>query len=121
MGKLLAGIVVFTIDGAPWDVVDALEYTPTMAARETMKGQSRVEGFSEMPEQGRISATLRDRGDATVQSLNALTNSQIVAQAANGKTITGSGMWQVGEIKVGTKEGSFSIAFESDIVTEQTA
>jgi hypothetical protein len=119
--RLLAGIVSFTIDGAPWNAVDAVEYTPTMVTRETLKGQSAVEGFSEMPQQGRIAAQLRDRADATVQSLNAVTNSTIVIQAANGKTVTGSGMWQVGDIRVGTKEGTFSIEFESDIVTEQTA
>lgn len=121
VSRLVGGIVSFTIDGAPWNAVDGVEYTPTMVIRETAKGQSAVEGFTEMPGQGRIAATLRDRGDATVQSLNAVTNSTIVVQAANGKTVTGTGMWQVGDIKVGTKEGTFSIEFESDIVTEQLA
>lgn len=119
--RLLGGIVSFTIDGDTWNAVDAVEYTPTMVLRETAKGQSAVEGYTEMPEAGRIAATLRDRGDQTVLSLNGVTSSTIVVQAANGKTITGSGMWQTGQIRVATKEGTFSIEFESDIVTEQTA
>ena len=117
----LAGIVSFSIDGAVWNVTDACEYTPNMAERTTLKGQSAVEGYSEMPKEGRISATLRDRGDATVQSLNGLTNSTIVVQAANGKTITGAGMWQTGDIRVATKEATFTIEFEGPQVTEQVA
>lgn len=116
--RRLAGVVSFTIDGQAWDVVGDCEYSPSVVTRETLAGQSRVEGFSEMPRQGYISANLRDRGDATVLSLNQVTSSTIVVQLANGKTVFGYGMWQVGEIGVRTQEGSFSIRFESDNVAE---
>lgn len=118
--RRLAGIVSFTIDGDTWDAVGDVEYVTSNVARETIKGQSRVEGFSEMPTQGAIAAKLRDRGDETVFSLNTKTNSTIIIQAANGKTIYGAGMWQVGEISVNTQEASFSIRFESDNVQEHT-
>jgi hypothetical protein len=114
----LSGVVALTIDGDAWDAVDACEYSPTTVLRETLKGQSRVEGFSEMPQQGWISANLRDRGDTTVYSLNGKTSTTVVVQLANGKTVYGAGMWQVGEITVATKEGSFGIRFESGSVIE---
>jgi hypothetical protein len=116
--RRLAGVLAFTIDGDAWDAAGDGEYSPSTVARETLKGQTRVEGFSEMPQQGYISANLRDRGDMTVYSLNQVTNSVIVMQLANGKTVYGSGMWQIGEIGVRTAEGTFSIRFESDSVTE---
>lgn len=118
--RRLAGIVSFTIDSDTWDVVGDAEYGTSNIARETMKGQSRVEGFSEMPTQGYISAKLRDRSDETVFSLNAKTNATIIVQGANGKTVYGAGMWQTGEISVNTQEASFSIRFESDNVQEHT-
>lgn len=120
ISRRLAGVVSFTIDGDAWDVVGPLEYSPSYVTRETVKGQSRVEGYSEMPMQGYVSVKLRDRGDETVQSLNGITNSTIVALLANGKTVYGAGMWQVGEIGVDTQEGTFTVKFESDTVTEST-
>lgn len=119
--RRLAGIISFTIDGDTWDVVGPLEYRPTDVTVETMKGQSRVEGFSEMPMEGMISAKLRDRGDTAVQALSALRNSTLIANAANGKSVYGAGMWRVGEPpSVNTQDGTFDITFNSDSVTEQT-
>jgi Phage tail tube protein len=121
MASRLAGVASLTIDGDTWDVVSDLAYNPSTVLRETLKGQSAVEGYSEMPTQGFMAATLRDRSDATVFSLNGKTNSTIIAQLANGKTVYGAGMWQVGEIEVRTQEGTFAIRFESGSVTETTA
>ncbi len=117
--RRLSGVVSFTVNGAPWDSVDNIQYRPSMTERSTVKGQSRVEGYSEMPMEGFIKGALRDRGDATVQSLNDLTGASVVVIAANGKAVIGGGMWQVGEITVGTKEGTFDIQFDSDYVVEQ--
>lgn len=116
--RRLAGIVSFTLDGQAWDCAGDVEYSAVTVTRETMKGQTRVEGYSEMPMQGFISANLRDRPDATVFSLNQKTSSTIVIQAANGKTIFAAGAWQVGEIAVRTQEATFTIRFESDTVVE---
>lgn len=116
--RRLAGVASLTINGDSWDVASELEYSPSTVQRETLKGQSRVEGYSEMPMQGYISASLRDRADATVFSLNGLTNATIVAQLANGKTVYGTALWQTGEIGVRTQEASFSIRFEGDSVVE---
>lgn len=118
--RRLAGVAAMTIDGDAWDVVSELEYSPSTVTRETMKGQTAVEGYSEMPQQGYMSMTLRDRSDETVYSLNQKTNATIVAQLANGKTVYGAGMWQTGEIGVNTQEGTFSIKFEGASVVEST-
>ena len=109
-----------TIDGDAWDVVGDLEYSPTTVARETLKGQTAVEGYSEMPQQGSMSARLRDRADETVYSLNGKTTSTIIAQLANGKTVYGYGLWQTGEIAVNTQEATFTIRFEGPSVVEST-
>lgn len=120
-GGRLAGVASLTIDGDSWDIVSDLEYSPNTVVRETQKGQSRVEGFSEMPKEGFMSMTLRDRSDATVYSLASKTSATIVAQLANGKTVYGAGMWQTGEISVRTQEASFAIKFEGPNVVESTA
>lgn len=120
-GTRLAGVAAFTIDGATWNVVGELEYSPTTVVRETLKGQSAVEGYSEMPTQGYISATLRDQGGASIAALNGITASTIIAQLANGKTIYATPMWQVGELAVNTQEATFSLRLEGPSVIEETA
>ncbi len=112
----LAGLVSLTIDGQAWDVAADFAYNPSTVKRETIKGQSRVEGYSEMPEAGYISATLRDRGNTTVATFNAMTNSTIVAQLANGKTIMGSAMWCVESEEVRTQEATFAVRWDGDVV-----
>lgn len=118
--RRIAGVIAATINGDSWDAAGDVEYSPSTVARETLKGQSRVEGYSEMPQQGYISMNLRDRSDETVFGLNQSTDVQIILQLANGKTVVGSDMWQVGEIGVRTQEATFSIRFESDSVVEYT-
>lgn len=117
----LAGVANITIDGDSWDAVGDLAYSPSTVVREMLKGQSAVAGYSEMPQQGFFSMTLRDRPDATVYSLASKTSATIQAQLANGKTVYGANMVQVGEIEVRTQEGSFAIRFEGTSVVESTA
>jgi hypothetical protein len=116
----LAGVVAATIDGDAWDVASACEYSPNTVLRAVVKGQTAVEGFSEMPQEGYISFTLRDRGDETVYSLNGKTNATVVVQLANGKTVYGAGMWQAGEFGVATQEGTLPVRFEGQNVIEST-
>jgi hypothetical protein len=119
--RRLAGIVSFTVDGDTWDVVGPLEYQPTDVTVETIKGQSRVEGYGEMPEAGAISAKLRDQGSAALAALGAKRSATVIAVAANGKTVYGAGMWRVGPpLKANTQDGTFDIEFNSDSVTEST-
>ena len=51
-GGRKAGVVSATISGEPIDVVDCT-YDPTIVKRETLTGQSGVQGFSEMPKSGK--------------------------------------------------------------------
>jgi hypothetical protein len=118
--RRLAGVASLTIDGDAWDIVGDLEYGISTPERETLKGQTQVEGYSEMPRQGYMSARLRDRSDETVTSLGQKINSTIIALLANGKTVYGYNMWQTGEIGVNTQEGMFTIRFEGPSVQEST-
>ena len=116
--RRLAGLASMTIDGVPWDIVSDLVWSVNTVARETMKGQTAVEGYSEMPTQGFIGATLRDRGDGTVGSFNQMTNVTVVCRLANGKQVYGTNMWcvEVGEVR--TQEATFAVRFEGDSVNE---
>lgn len=115
-----AGIASLSIDGAAYDVVSEAEYMSSLVHRETLIGQSGVQGYSEMPQAPFISATIRDNGALTVGGINALTSSTLVLTLANGKVVYGDGMWNTECSEVNSQEGTFSIKFEGYTVVEQT-
>ncbi|GBQ92090.1 phage tail tube protein [Acetobacter nitrogenifigens DSM 23921 = NBRC 105050] len=110
----LAGTSSVEINGTTWNVVGECQYSVAGSQNETLKGQSAVEGFSQMPKQGYWSATLRDRrdidGPSTYQGASGLT---VICQMANGKIITVDDGWQVEEIAVNTQEGTFELRIDS--------
>lgn len=120
-GRRLAGVASITIDGNAYDVVSDLVWNPSTVKRETLKGQTRVEGYSEMPEVGYIAGTLRDNGALQYQTFNQMTAVTIVVQQANGKVIYGSPMWNVTSDEVKTMDGTFSVRFEGLNVSEELA
>jgi hypothetical protein len=115
---LIAGIATLSINGQSYVVRGKLAYKPSRVARESKIGQSGVAGFKEMPVTGAISMTLSDAGGLTVIDFNRMTDVTVTAQLANGKGVSGAGMWQTGEIEVDTEEGTFDVTFEGDRVEE---
>lgn len=114
----VAGIVAMSIDGVSYVVRGKCTYRCSSVERETVRAQSGIAGFKEMPMQGRISASLQDAGDLLVAALNLLTVSTVTVQLANGKGVTGAPMWQVEGLEVDSEEGTFDIAFEGPLVEE---
>jgi hypothetical protein len=108
----LAGIATIKVDGVQYMLEGKLEYSSPLVVRETKTGQDTVHGYGEKPVAPYIAGTFRDNGGINVQSLNGITNSTISCQLANGKLVIGRNMWQVGELKVDTEEGTFDIRFE---------
>lgn len=116
----LAGVAYITVDGANYRLVGELSYGPSKVKRDTLTGQDAVHGYSEMPVPGFISGTFRDAGGLKVADFNAMTNVTVVAELANGKTVIGRNMWQVGEaLEVKTQEATVDVRWESADVSEQ--
>jgi hypothetical protein len=117
-GAARAGIASLAIDGEVFDLAADGTYDATPLTRETMLGQSGVQGFSEMPKAGTIGGRIRDAGNMTVSQFKAKTNSTVVLRMANGKTVQGDGMWCTECSEVATQEATFTIKFEGTTVTE---
>jgi hypothetical protein len=113
-----AGIATLSINGTSYDVVSDASYFVSTVKRDTLTGQSGVQGYSEMPVAGYISATIRDNGGMTVASFNQMTSVNCVLTLANGKQVYGDGMWNTEADEVKTQEGTFSIKFEGSPVLE---
>lgn len=117
----LAGIAYISVDGTTYLLSGDLSYSPGSVKRESLAGQDKIHGYSEMPRAPFISGTLRDAGSLTVNDFNNMTNVTIALELANGKMVTGKGMWTTDAQEVKTQEGTFDVHFEgmTGSVTEQ--
>jgi hypothetical protein len=114
----LAGIAYITVDGKSYMLAADAAYSVSRVKRETMSGQSGVQGYSETPIPGSISATLRDAGSLTVADFNAMTNVTVMLELANGKMVVGRNMWTVESQEVKISEATFEVKFEGFSVEE---
>jgi hypothetical protein len=120
MGNLIAGIAHASIDGVTRQLEGSAKYSPSTVKRESLLGPDGYHGVKEMPVAPYISMSLRDAGDMSVADFNAIRNSTIVLELANGKIVTGRNMASVDVQEVDTEDAKFEIKFEGPEVTEQT-
>ena len=114
----LAGITFIYIDGKSYMLAGDGAYRVSKVSRESLAGQDRVHGYAEKPEAGMIGGTLRDAGDLSVSSINAMTNVSVMLELANGKVITGRNMWATDVQEVKTQDATFEVKFEGFSVEE---
>jgi hypothetical protein len=116
----LAGITSLTIDGTAYMVVSDVTWSPARWKRETLVGLDSVHGFSEVPIQGYVEATLRDSGSISVGDFNNMRCVEVLVTLANGKVVGGSNMWNTAALEVRAAEGTFVVRFDGTHVDEQT-
>ena len=115
----LAGITSLTIDGTSYMVVSDVTWSPARWKRETLVGLDSVHGFSELPIQGYVEATLRDSGSISVGAFNDMRCVEVLVNLANGKIVGGSNMWNTSALEVRAAEGTFQVRFDGVDVSEQ--
>jgi hypothetical protein len=112
------GVFALNVDGTDYDVVDGVTYILSKFKRESMVGISGPQGYKATPIVGQIKAKLRDSSGFLASLFADLTNSSVIGHAANGKTVSGTGMWTVETIEVDPIEGTFEVTFEGPSVKE---
>lgn len=113
----LAGVTKLTIDGSSYNVI-SFNYGLSKVENSPMVSLSGVDGFKSMPTPGFIAAVIRDAASVNVGSFSTKTNSTVVLELANGKQISGSGMFITGAQDVEGAEATFSVRFDGTNVGE---
>lgn len=117
--RRLAGITLFSISGSYFDAVGEVAWAPGGWKREPLMSLSGPRGeYKEVPFEGMIRATLRDRGDISIADFMAMEDETVVVEAANGKSISGAAMYCTGEIEVNVDEATFTVTFQAASVGE---
>lgn len=115
-----AGVTGGFINGVSYDITEA-RYSPSRWVRETLKGLNGIHGYSENPQQGRITMTIRDASGMTVSDFNNMSAVSVQLQLANGKAVSGDGMWVTEAIEVSAAEATFEVTFEGFDLVESAA
>lgn len=115
----LAGLTSLTIDGTAYMVVSDVTWSPARWKRDTLVGLDAVHGFSEVPIQGYIEATLRDSGEISVGDFNEMRCVEVLVTLATGKIVGGANMWCTSALEVRAAEGTFVTRFDGNDVSEQ--
>jgi hypothetical protein len=118
--NLIAGTAQVTTDGVTQQLEGGLKYSVSTVKREALVGKDGFHGWKETPVTGSITMSLRDAGNLSVAAFNAMRNSTIVAQLANGKIVVGRNMGATDVQEVDTEDAKFEVKFEGPQVTEQT-
>jgi len=118
--NLIAGTAQVTVDGVTEQLEGGLKYSVATVKREVLMGKDGFHGVKETPVAPFIEMALRDAGNLTVASFNAMRNATVSATLANGKIITGRNMATVDVQEVDTEDAKFTVRFEGPQVSEQT-
>lgn len=119
--RRLAGVTSMAIDGTSYDLVGDVTWSPSDRKRTTLTGLDRVHGYQEIIVPGFIAAKLRDNGARAALTFQNMTSVTVQLLLANGKTITGSGMWNVEAVEVEAMEATFAVRFEGPAIGEDLA
>jgi hypothetical protein len=77
-----------------------------------------VHGFSEVPIQGYIEATLRDQGNISIADFNEMRCVEVQVTLANGKIVGGANLWNTSALEVKAAEATFVVRFDGTDVAE---
>jgi hypothetical protein len=116
--RLLGGVGNCYVDGVEYDLVSDPTWKVSDRTRASLSGMNRVHGYSETITPGFISATLRDSAGTTVRDFQDMTNVAVTLNLANGKRVSGTGLWTVESQEVNSTEGTFTVRWEGEDIRE---
>lgn len=116
--QVRSGVFSLNVDGTDYDVMEGVTYVLSKFKRETRTGISGIQGFKKTYVPGQIKAKLSDSSGFLASRFASLESSTVIGNAANGKTVGGTGMWVTEPIEVDPIEGTFEVTFEGNSVQE---
>ncbi|MBX6382079.1 MAG: phage tail tube protein [Microbispora sp.] len=116
--RRLAGLAWLSIDGVSYPVVSDPAWRVASVTRETLVSMGAVDGYKETIVPGFIEATIRDTASTTVRGFQDMTSVSVTLRLANGKQVSGTGMWTTEAVEVNSTDATFKVRFEGQDVEE---
>lgn len=112
MGQRFAGIAYVKVDGVQYDLRGSFTVSPSSTKRDGIAGQDGVHGFKEEPRVPFIKGDLSTTAGLSIKQLDAMTNSTVTANLANGKSYVLRGAWTVSAHEIDTGEGKVAVEWQ---------
>ena len=114
------GVASFFANGEAWNVTKS-SCRASVPKREILDSQTTVGDYSEKPQAGHISITVRPGPGQDVTFLQNLVSCTCTLTERSGVIWYGAGLTQTGEGEYDTAEGTVELKFEGSTVTRQFA
>ena len=108
----IGGVAYLAVNGRNLTLAGDFKYSANKFSNETKIGRTSVDGYTTKPVAPFIEIEVRDAGDLLMSDFDGMDGADVVANLANGKTITGPNMWVVETQEVDTEESKFKLRFE---------
>lgn len=112
MAQRIAGVAYLKIDGAQYALRGNFSVSPSNIERQMLAGQDGPHGFSEMPRIPYIEADISMQPGFSLTQAQAITNSTITAELANGNTYTLRNAATTAAFVINTQAGIAHIRWE---------
>jgi Phage tail tube protein len=112
MAPRIAGIAFLLVDGTQYALHGNFTVSPSAVERAGIAGQDRVHGYSELPRVPFIEGDVSLVPELSVDTVEAITNSTVTAELANGKTYVLREAWCKSALELNTREGITRVRFE---------
>jgi hypothetical protein len=113
---LLAGIGTVSIDGTLYNISD-VSYSPSTIEYEWLIGYNGPHGRKATYIIGFVAFKVRDDPTIKVSDFQNMTNSEVIVNMANGKTVSGHSMCNMKANEVDANDAVFDVRFEGPNVS----
>ena len=112
MAQRIAGVAYLKVDGVQYALRGNFTVSPSLLERQMLAGQDGVHGYTEMPRVPFIEGDISLQPGFSLTDAEAITNSTITAELANGSTYTLVNAATTAAYSINTKEGLTHIRWE---------
>lgn len=109
MGQRIGGVAFIKVDGVQFDLRGSFTVSPSSVKREGVAGQDGVHGFIETPRVPFIKGDLSTTAGLTIAQLDAMVNSTVTVNLANGKNYVLRGAWTESAHEIDTAAGKVAV------------
>ena len=112
MAQRIAGVAFLKIDGNLYPLRGNFTVSPSALERAGIAGQDYIHGFSELPRLPVISGDVSLVPELSMDDVEAVVNSTVTAELANGKTYVLREAWCTSALELNTREGQVRVTFQ---------
>ena len=112
MAQRIAGIAFLKVDGELYPLRGNFTISPSALERAGIAGQDYIHGYSELPRLPVISGDVSLVQALSMDDVEAVTNSTVTAELANGKTYVLREAWCTSALELNSREGQVRVTFQ---------